>query len=112
MVIRYFAWLKDYTGCAQEQILCPDNVQTIDGLMTYLAARSDDFAKAFSDRAVIRAAINHEFAQHDAVIKYNDEVASLLHMVKIGEYPILLHIINHYKNNIPKIFEIIYKYQL
>lgn len=75
MVIRYFAWLKDYTGCAQEEILCPDNVQSIEGLMNYLAARSDDFAKAFSDRAVIRAAVNHEFAQHDAVIKDNDEVA-------------------------------------
>lgn len=75
MLIRYFAWLKDHTGCAQEEIALPEEVQTVDDLIGYLSARNISYAKAFADRKTVRAAVNHEFANPSQHIKNDDEVA-------------------------------------
>ena len=75
MLIRYFAWLKDHTGCAQEDLALPEEVQTIDDLISYLSARNQSYAKAFADRKTVRAAVNHEFAETSQPIKNDDEVA-------------------------------------
>ena len=75
MLIRYFAWLKDHTGCAQEDLALPEEVQTIDNLIGYLSARNQSYAKAFADLKTVRAAVNHEFANPSQHIKNDDEVA-------------------------------------
>ena len=75
MLIRYFAWLKDHTGCAQEVIALPEEIQTIDDLIAFLSARNQSYAKAFADRKVVRAAVNHEFADLSHPLKNDDEVA-------------------------------------
>ena len=36
MQIRYFAWLKDHTGCSQETMALPQEVSTIAQLISYL----------------------------------------------------------------------------
>ena len=75
MLIRYFAWLKDHTGCAQEDLALPEEVQTIDDLIGYLSTRNQSYARAFADRKTVRAAVNHEFAETSQPIKNDDEVA-------------------------------------
>ena len=75
MLIRYFAWLKDHTGCAREDLVLPEGIQTIDDLIGYLSARNHSYAKAFADRTAVRAAVNHEFANSSQPIKNDDEVA-------------------------------------
>ena len=75
MLIRYFAWLKDHTGCAQEEIALPDDVRDVNALIDFLSARSDSYAKAFADKQVVRAAVNHEFADLEQSITNSDEVA-------------------------------------
>lgn len=75
MLVRYFAWLKDHTGCAQEDIALPADIRDLNALLDHLSARSDNYAKAFADRQVVRAAVNHEFANLDHPITNEDEVA-------------------------------------
>ena len=75
MVIRYFAWLRDYTGCAHEELDCPAQVTTISELISYLCERSDGHRSAFAHEGVIKVAINQEFAALDDAVSPNDEVA-------------------------------------
>ena len=75
MLIRYFAWLKDHTGCAHEELALPDDVRDVKALMGYLSARSDNYAKAFADEQIVRCAVNHEFAELGQQITDDDEVA-------------------------------------
>lgn len=75
MVIRYFAWLRDHTGCAQEQLACPPDVKTISDLMSVISARSAAHAGAFAQDGIIRVAINQEFASFEDAISDEDEIA-------------------------------------
>lgn len=75
MKIFYFAWVRDNIGNSQEEIFCPKNVKTIGQLAEYLKRQSDGHARAFEDMSVIRAAINHQFVDHDTKVLDSDEVA-------------------------------------
>lgn len=74
MQIRYFAWLKDHTGCSQEIIALPQDVSTIAQLMAHLEERGAGYQRAFQNREVVRVAINQEFATHDDTIADSDEI--------------------------------------
>jgi molybdopterin synthase sulfur carrier subunit len=73
--VLYFAWLRQKTGVAQEDIDVPASVSTVAALMDFLAARSPAHADAFAERASIRCAVNQDFAKPDARVAANDEVA-------------------------------------
>ncbi|MGC6517979.1 MAG: molybdopterin converting factor subunit 1 [Candidatus Puniceispirillaceae bacterium] len=75
MIIRYFAWLQDHTGCSQEQITCPPEVTTIETLTSYLRSQSAGHEAALSQTKMIRVARNHEFASFDEPVQDNDEIA-------------------------------------
>ena len=44
MNILYFAWMREHTGCAAEEIDLPDGVSTVADLVPHLASRSDGHA--------------------------------------------------------------------
>lgn len=75
MRIRYFAWLKHRVGCAEEQIELPQDIATLEGLKTFLAARHPGFAEALASPGVVRCAVNQEHVAGDAPISDRDEVA-------------------------------------
>jgi molybdopterin synthase sulfur carrier subunit len=75
MVIRYFAWMRDHTGCAHERLSCPDHVHDVRALISYLCERSPGHQTAFANQDIIRVAINHEFADLDDAISDDMEVA-------------------------------------
>ena len=75
MKIRYFAWVRDHTGCAEEEITVPDGLDTVADLARFLASRSDGHAKAFADLKKVRVAIDQQFAASDASIKGAREIA-------------------------------------
>ncbi len=56
--VRYFAWVRERIGKPDEDIEVPDIVVTVGELMTYLAARGEEYAHAFENPKVIRAAID------------------------------------------------------
>jgi molybdopterin synthase sulfur carrier subunit len=75
MKLLYFAWLRQRTGRAEEEIGRPDGVSDVAGLLDWLKARDPATAEAFGDLAAIRVAVNQEFAGLDAPIADGDEVA-------------------------------------
>lgn len=75
MKILYFAWLKERVGAAEETLAPPPSVTTVSDLMTWLRDQSAGHAAAFSDRRVIRCAVNQNLATPTTPVAANDEVA-------------------------------------
>jgi molybdopterin synthase sulfur carrier subunit len=73
--ILYFAWLRERTGRAEEDIDLPDGVGSVDDLMAWLRGRDAAHAGAFSNPRLVRAAVNHAFAGPDTPLQGGDEVA-------------------------------------
>ena len=75
LTILYFAWLRERIGCAQEELILPDGVQTVAALVDLLAARDARHEAAFANRRTVRAAVNQEFAAPEDAVRPGDEVA-------------------------------------
>jgi molybdopterin synthase sulfur carrier subunit len=75
MKILYFAWLRSRTGIAEEDLAPPADVRTVGDLLAWLRTRSPGHAEALKDLAVVRVAVNQEFARADHPVAAGDEVA-------------------------------------
>ena len=75
LTILWFAWLRERTGTAQEQVSPPPEVATIGALIDWLTARSPRYAAAFQTRRAVRCAVNQDFADPATPIRPGDEVA-------------------------------------
>lgn len=75
MKVRYFAWVRERVGKHEEDITLPADVRTVGQLMTWLAGRGEEYAYAFENPKVIRAAINRTHVRHDALLGAAAEVA-------------------------------------
>lgn len=73
--LLYFAWVRERMGKPAETIPLPDGVATIGALATWLQHRDDQGARAFADPALIRAAVNQDFATPATPIHDGDEIA-------------------------------------
>ena len=75
MKIRYFAWVRERVGKTDEDIALPPDVATVGDLMTWLAARGEEYAHAFENPKVIRAAIDRSHVRPEAAIAGAREIA-------------------------------------
>ncbi|MGJ8528984.1 molybdopterin converting factor subunit 1 [Maritalea sp.] len=75
MKILYFAWLRERMNKGSEDVSPPKSATTIAELMDWKADTDEAFALAFSDRAIIRASIDDELVDHDAMIADAREIA-------------------------------------
>jgi sulfur-carrier protein len=73
--LLYFAWVRERVGKPEEDIELPAGVSTVSELMAWLSHRGDDYAHAFENPKVIRAAIDHAHVKPDAVIAGAREIA-------------------------------------
>ena len=73
--ILYFAWLRERTGCGEEQVSLPAGVSDVAGLIAWLRSRSDGFAGAFGHAKLVRCAVNQAFADPATAVGPGDEVA-------------------------------------
>ncbi len=73
--ILYFAWLRERMGRTEEELPLPPGVATVGGLVALLRERDAAGATAFAHPAMVRAAVNQEFATPDAAVRDTDEVA-------------------------------------
>jgi len=73
--ILYFAWLRERAGAGSEDVVLPDWVSDVGGLIDWLRARSPGMAQAFADPALVRCAVNQEFGNAATKVKPGDEVA-------------------------------------
>lgn len=75
MKILYFAWVREKTGVGEETVDTPADVRTVRDLVGWLKGRGGGFAAAFDDDALVRAAVNQEYATLDEPVSAGDEVA-------------------------------------
>jgi sulfur-carrier protein len=75
MRLLYFAWVREKTGVGSEDVEIPAGVTTIAELIAWLKGRGPEFANAFAQSGVIRAAIDQTHVRHDAVIGRAREIA-------------------------------------
>jgi sulfur-carrier protein len=75
MKIRYFAWVRERVGKTDEDIEVPAAVATVGELMAWLAKRGEEYAYAFENPKVIRAAIDRTHVKPQASIKGAGEIA-------------------------------------
>ena len=73
--LRYFAWVRERIGKPDEDIDVPDSVTTVGDLMTYLASRGEEYAHAFENPMVIRAAIDRAHVKPQTAIAGAGEIA-------------------------------------
>jgi sulfur-carrier protein len=75
MKLRYFAWVRERVGKTEEEIELPPNVTTIGELVGWLSVRGEEYAYAFENPKVIRAAINRTHVLPDTRIDAASEIA-------------------------------------
>ena len=75
MKIKYFAWVRERVGRAEEMLDPPQDVRTVGELMAWLSGRSESYAYAFETPKVIRAAIDHVHVKPDTDIAGAREIA-------------------------------------
>jgi molybdopterin synthase sulfur carrier subunit len=75
MRLLYFAWVKEKTGVAAEDVELPASVATVQDLMAWLKTRGPEFAAAFARADVVRAAIDQTHVRHDASLAGAREIA-------------------------------------
>ena len=75
MKIRYFAWLRQRTGCTEEEITLPEEIRTLSALKQWLAERHPRFGEALAAPGVVRCAVNQEYVVGDVALAPDDEVA-------------------------------------
>ena len=75
MRVRYFAWVRERVGLAEEEIDPPAGVTSVADLMAWLSRRDEGYAAAFAEPQIIRAALDHDHVEHGTALAGAREVA-------------------------------------
>ena len=75
MKLFYFAWVRERVGRPEEQVEPPAEIRTVADLVGWLRGRGEEYAYAFEDPGVVRAAIDRTHAKPDAAIAGAGEIA-------------------------------------
>ncbi|HEV2000765.1 MAG TPA: molybdopterin converting factor subunit 1 [Xanthobacteraceae bacterium] len=75
MKLLYFAWIRERVGKPEEDVALPASVTTVGELVEWLKGRGEEYAHAFDNPKVVRAAIDKVHARAEAKIAGAREVA-------------------------------------
>jgi molybdopterin synthase sulfur carrier subunit len=75
MKVLYFAWIRERIGKPEEEIELPASIATVGDLMNWLGKRGEEYAYAFDNPKVVRAAIDKVHAEPAAKIANAREIA-------------------------------------
>jgi molybdopterin synthase sulfur carrier subunit len=73
--VLYFAWVRERVGKPDEEIDPPPSVATVSDLIAWLAQRGEEYAYAFENPKVIRAALDRLHVKPDTAIAGAREIA-------------------------------------
>jgi molybdopterin synthase sulfur carrier subunit len=73
--LLYFAWVRERIGKPDEEIDVPAGIATVGELVAWLAKRGSEYAYAFENPKVIRAAIDRAHVKPEASIAGAREIA-------------------------------------
>jgi sulfur-carrier protein len=75
VTLRYFAWVRERIGKTEEVVELPAGLRTVGDLVAWLAGRGEEYAHAFENPKVVRAAIDRTHVRPDAAIGQAREIA-------------------------------------
>lgn len=75
MKVLYFAWVRERIGKTEEVVDPPPTVRTVGDLAAWLATRGEEYAYAFENPKVVRAAIDRSHVKPEAAIAGAREIA-------------------------------------
>ncbi|MDP2356071.1 MAG: molybdopterin converting factor subunit 1 [Beijerinckiaceae bacterium] len=75
MKLSYFAWVRERVGKSDETLNPPADVRTIADLIAWLSSRGEEYAYAFDNPTVIRAAMDRKHVKQDSAIEGAREIA-------------------------------------
>lgn len=75
MKVLYFAWVRERVGKAEEDIDLPAGVATVGDLVAWLSGRGEEYAYAFENPAIIRAALDRTHVKAEASLGAAREIA-------------------------------------
>ena len=67
--------MRTRPGVGEEDVLLPEKVTDVAGLIEWLRSRGPEFKAALQDVSALRVAVNQEFATFETNITNGDEVA-------------------------------------
>jgi molybdopterin synthase sulfur carrier subunit len=73
--LLYFAWVRERVGKPEEDVELPAGVATVSDLIDWLRRRGEEYAYAFENPKVIRAAIDRAHVKADTAIAGAREIA-------------------------------------
>jgi sulfur-carrier protein len=73
--LRYFAWVRERIGRPEEEIELPAGITTIADLMNWLSQRGEEYAHAFENPKIIRAALDRMHVKAETAIAGAREIA-------------------------------------
>lgn len=71
----YFAWVRERIGRAEEIRDLPSSVHTVADVVNWLVSEGPEYANAFAQPDVIRAAVDHEHVGPTTPVKGAREIA-------------------------------------
>ena len=71
----YFSWIRERVGVAEEKMIVPQSITTIEALASWLSTRDEGYASAFEHPRLVRAAIDRRHVKADALIAGAKEIA-------------------------------------
>jgi len=75
MKLVYFAWVRERIGKSEEEIDPPASVRTVGDLVAWLSRRGEEYAYAFENAGMIRAAIDRNHVRPETQIAGAREIA-------------------------------------
>lgn len=75
MKVVYFAWLRERVGRGEEEIAFPAAVITVADALAHLSGCGENYAYAFENPAIIRAALDKRHVKPDTPIAGAGELA-------------------------------------
>jgi len=73
--LLYFAWIRERVGKPEEDVTPPGSVTTVGELVEWLKGRGEEYAHAFDNPKVVRAAIDKVHVRAEAKIAGAREIA-------------------------------------
>ena len=75
MKLKYFAWVRERIGKAEEEVDLPAGIVSVRDLLVWLRDRDEGYAHALQYPEAIRVAINQEHADHKEPVAGAREIA-------------------------------------
>lgn len=74
--LKYFAWVREKVGRAEEDVVLPASIATVADVLAWQRSRGPEYADAFAaGQRVVRAAVNQTHVKPDASVAAAREIA-------------------------------------